>query len=151
MQRTSRIAIGLSMAVLAGCAAAAAATPEEELRQLERDWCTASMTADAAGISKILADDYSGVTSRGIKQTKAEALADLKDPQSSVDSCGETDVKVRLYGDTAVVTGLGSRSGTAKGVAYTDRRILWTDTFVRKAGRWQCVASQGTLVASQQK
>ena len=78
-------------------------------------------------------------------------LADLKDATSSVDSCVDNDMKVRLYGDTAVVTGRGTRAGTVKGVAYKDRQILWTDIFVRKDGRWQCVASQGTVIAAQQK
>jgi hypothetical protein len=62
----------------------------------------------------------------------------------------DTNMKVRVYGDAAVVTGLGTRSGVNKGAAFKDRQFLWTDTFIRKDGRWQCVATQGTLVAAQQ-
>ena len=65
-----------------------------------------------------------------------------------MESCVDSDVKVRLYGDTAVVTGLGTRSGTRSGVAFKDRKVRWTDTFVKRDGRWQCVASQGTIVAA---
>ncbi|MCI0696842.1 hypothetical protein L0337_33160 [candidate division KSB1 bacterium] len=36
-------------------------------------------------------------------------------------------------------------------IQFKDRQVLWTDIFIKKDGRWQCVASQGTLVAAQQK
>src|SRR5438874_8372395 len=103
--------------------------------QLERDWCTSSVKKDAAVLGRILADDYTGVGSRGTPQTKAEALADLNDKTSVVTSCVDTNVKVRIYGETAVVTGLGSRGGTYKGVPFKDRQLLWTDIFVRRGGR----------------
>ena len=124
---------------------------EQELVQLERDWCTASVKRDSAMLGRILADDYSGVGSRGVPETKSEALAALKDMTSSVETGVDTNVKVRVYGDAAVVTGLGTRGGTNKGVAFKDRQFLWTDTFVRRDGRWQCVASQATVIAAQQK
>lgn len=124
---------------------------EQDLIQLERDWCTSSVKRDSAILGRILADDYTGVGSRGAKETKAEALASLKDMTSSVDVCVDTDLKVRVYGDAAVVTGLATRSGTNKGVAFKDRQYLWTDTFVRRDGRWQCVASQSTVIAAEQK
>jgi ketosteroid isomerase-like protein len=53
-----------------------------------------------------------------------------------------------VYGDAAVVTALATRSGTLRGATYKDRQVLYTDTFVRREGRWQCVASQSTVVAS---
>ena len=124
---------------------------EQQLMQLERDWCTANVKKDVAVISRILADDYTGVGSRGTAQTKAETLADLNDKTSGFTSCVDGNVKVRIYGEAAVVTGLGTRGGTYKGVPFKDRQFLWTDTFVRREGRWQCVASQATVVAAQQK
>ena len=124
---------------------------EQQLLQLERDWCTASLKRDAALLGEILADDYTGISTRGMTLTKAETIAGLADKTSSTTSCVDTDMKIRVYGDTAVVTGLGTRSGTYQAAPFTDRRFLWTDVFVRRGGRWQCVASQGTLVAAQQK
>jgi ketosteroid isomerase-like protein len=125
-------------------------TPEQQLVQLERDWCTAVLRKDAALLGRLLADDYTGVTSRSITQTKADALADLSDKTSTVTSCVDTNVKARVYGNAAVVTGLGTRAGIYNGAAFEDRRFLWTDVFIRKDGRWQCVASQSTLVAAPQ-
>ena len=83
-------------------------------------------------MGRILAEDYSGVTSLGAVESKAQALADLEDQSATVESCVDSDVKVRLYGDTAVVTGLGNRSGTRSGVAFKDRKVRWTDTFVKR-------------------
>jgi ketosteroid isomerase-like protein len=124
---------------------------EQEIMQIERDWCSATIKKDITMLGRILADDYTGVGSRGTAVTKVQELADLKSGDSNVTSCVDTNIKVRMYGDVAVVTGTGNRAGTYKGVAFKDRQILWTDVFVRKDERWQCVASQGTVVAAQQK
>jgi hypothetical protein len=62
----------------------------------------------------------------------------------------DRNVKARVYGNAAVVTGLATRSGTYKGATF-DQQYLWTDTFVMKDGRWQCAASQSTLIAAQPK
>jgi hypothetical protein len=75
----------------------------------------------------------------------------LNDKTSSVTTCTDRNVKARVYGNAAVVTGLGTRSGTYKGSGFADQQFLWTDTFTMKDGRWQCVASQGTSIAAQQK
>ena len=106
---------------------------------------------DAAMLGRILGDDITSVGSRGTVETKSEVLADLKDKTTGYTSCVDNNIKVRIYGDTAVVTGLGTRAGTYKGAAFKDRQFLWTDVFVKRNGRWECVASQGTVVAAQQK
>jgi ketosteroid isomerase-like protein len=156
MQRLRTVVVGVCGVALlltssARTGVAQQGTPEQQVMQLERDWCTAALKKDSAFLGHVLADDYAGVGSRGKKETKPEALADLSDKASTVTACVDTDVKVRVYGDAAVATGLGTRSGTYKGVAFKDRKFLWTDTFIRKDGRWQCVASQGTPIAAPQK
>lgn len=123
---------------------------EQALLQIERDWCAASVSRDDKVLSRILADDYVGVSSRGVSSTKAGELAALKTPDPAA-SCSLKNVQARVYGDAAVVTGLSVRAGTYSGVPYKDRQIMWTDTFVRRDGRWQCVASHGTLISTQQK
>src|SRR5262245_58923602 len=155
MLRTLRIALVITALALAhlGCPGNVHAQQnkaEQELIQIERDWCTAAMKKDATSLARILADDYTAVGSRGTPSTKAEELANLKGADSTT-TCVDTNFKVRIYGDAAVVTGLATRAGTYKGVAFKDRQFLWTDTFIKKDGRWQCVASQATVVATQQK
>jgi ketosteroid isomerase-like protein len=123
---------------------------QQELVQLERDWCTALIKKDETLLRSILSDDYTSVSSRGTPSTKAGDLADLKG-SDGMTSCVDDNVKVRVYGDVAIVTAHGRRSGIYKGASFKDREIYYTDTFVKKNGRWACVASQGTLVAAQQK
>jgi ketosteroid isomerase-like protein len=129
-------------------AAAAQSKAEQELIQIEKDWCTSSLNRDAAILTRILAHDYLGVTSAGTTETKSAALASLKDTSDTLDVCVDSDFKVRIYNESALVTALANRSGTEKGVAYKDRKSLYTDTFIRKDGRWQCVGSQSTRVGN---
>ena len=125
--------------------------PEQELIQLENDWCAADLKGDAAMLGRILAADYTAVGSRGGTDTKASSLASYKDTGSKTTACANSNLKVRIYGDAAVVTGTVTRDGAYKGVAFKNRQMPFTDTFIRREGRWQAVASQATLAASQQK
>ena len=156
MKRTFGVVLVVTALILAGVGsdgnvyAFQQSKVEQELIQIERDWCAATVKKDATALARILADDYTSVGSRGTTSTKADELANLKGADSTT-NCVDSNIKVRIYGDAAVVTGLGTRSGTSKGVTFKDRQILWTDTFIRKDGRWQCVATQGTVVAAQQK
>jgi hypothetical protein len=119
---------------------------EAQLLQLEKGYCTAHLERDAGWLGKLLADDYTGVHSRGGSETKNEAIASLKDPKNAYSACVEKDMKARVYGDAAVVTGRQIYSGSYKGEPFKDREVLWTDTFIRKGGRWQVVASHSTAV-----
>lgn len=112
---------------------------EQLLLQIERDWCAANVSGDASVLGRILADDYVGVSSRGVSSTKAEELASLKVPDPTA-ACSQSNLRARVYGDSAVVTGVSIRAGTYRGVPFKDRQVVWTDTFVRRDGRWQCVA-----------
>ena len=129
-----------------GPAAAQQDKTQQELVQIERDWCAALVKRDAPALSRLLADDYQAVASRGVPSDKAGDLADLK-ASGGLSSCVDDKVNVRVYGDTAVVMGHGRRSGTYKGAPFKDREISYTDVFVRRNGQWQCVASQGTAAA----
>jgi len=57
-----------------------------------------------------------------------------------------SDMNARVEGNTAVVTGINHVKGRDdKGVAF-DRRVRFTDVFLKKDGRWQVIATQGTLI-----
>ena len=70
---------------------------------------------------------------------------------SSGDRTVLDNLKVRVYGDAAIVTGRAIYTASLEGVWYTDRQILFTDVFIRRNGQWQETASQSTVVAAQQK
>jgi ketosteroid isomerase-like protein len=121
------------------------------LMQMERDWCRALTTKDPAILAPILADDYTSVNSRGVMATKASELADTKAGASGFATCVNDRMNVRVFGDAAVITGHNTASGTFKGAAFKDRESYWTDTYVRRNGRWQCVASHGSPAALPEK
>ena len=120
---------------------------EQALMQMERDWTEASLKKDAATLDKILADDWVGQGPTGTAP-KAEALADLKSGDNKLDSITLGDMKVRVFGDTAIVTGSDDEKSSYKG-KDTSGHWIWTDVFVKRQGRWQAAASQGTLMAKQ--
>jgi ketosteroid isomerase-like protein len=120
---------------------------EQALMQMERDWTEANLKKDGATLDKILADDWVGQGLTG-SATKAQALADLKSGDSKFDSITLGDMKVRVFGDTAVVTGSDDEKSSYKG-KDTSGHWTWTDVFVKRQGRWQAAASQGTLMTQQ--
>ena len=118
---------------------------EEAVMQLERDWCNVTLKSDADWLTRVLADDASFVTSMGQRQTKAQVVADFKAEKTK--TCQVDQMQVRAYGDTAVVTGRWRITGTdAKGKPFPTPESMFTDTFVRLNGQWQCVASHSSAV-----
>jgi ketosteroid isomerase-like protein len=120
------------------------AKAEKELLQLERDWTQASLKGDATALGKILGDDWVGQGPAGT-MTKAQVLAELKSGDNKTDSITLGDMKARVYGDTAVVTGSDDEKSSYKG-KDTSGHYTWTDVFVKRKGHWEAVASQGTLM-----
>jgi ketosteroid isomerase-like protein len=115
------------------------------LLYLERDWNAAEMKRDAAWFERTLTDDYTGVDgSTGKATTKAEDIAGIK--TNTVDSANLSGLGVRMQGDVAVVTGLTHNKGkNDKGVAF-DRKIRFTDVWVKRDGKWQVLSSHGSDV-----
>lgn len=115
------------------------------LLYLERDWNAAEMKRDTAWFERTLTDDYTGVDGRtGKATTKAEDIAGFK--TNTVDSASLSGLDVRMQGDLALVTGLTHNKGKDdKGVAF-DRKIRFTDVWVKRDGKWQVLSSHGSDV-----
>jgi len=117
-------------------------TVEQELLRLEREWLNAYEGRDVAAMERIVADDFTLTFGDGSVIDKAQAIADLKRP-GPIDSTlkfSTEDVKVRVYGDTAILTGrvIEKRQRQNRDAVSESR---YTDTYVRRQGRWQVVAS----------
>ena len=148
------IAIAVSVVVLTFAVVAWAQTPaqpksgsaEQELLKLEQDWTNAEVKADLAFLDRILADDWLFTDPDGVVWTKAKSLAVLKSGEDVVSSMVPDDMKVRIYGDAAVVTGRATTKETFKGKDISGLH-RWTDTWIKKAGRWQCVATHASAIA----
>lgn len=135
--RAALLATGL---VLAAC------TPresEESVRativRSERDWGGVFVSGDVATMDRLVADDFVGVSTKGVRYTKADLARSLKtEPLMTADVLGP--VTVRVYGDTAVAQGSERELGPAPDRKPQDR--IWTDVWVKRDGHWRIVAAQ---------
>lgn len=115
----------------------------------ERQWADSTTSGDTTQIEKLIADDFRGVDPDGKFYDKATELADTRREAKSFVSNRLNEVKVRFYGETAVAQGSESwerRTGEPKLGRY-----VWTDTWVRRDGRWQVVAAEDVTVDETRK
>ena len=118
-------------------AAESPASTEQAIMKLENDWCLALMKNDVAALNAILADDMTEVAPSGAVGTKASILTGAKSTKVSL--CKNENMTVRVYGDAAVVRGVVNYKDSNSGGEYQ-----FTDTYIRRNGRWQCVANHET-------
>jgi ketosteroid isomerase-like protein len=109
------------------------------LQDMERSWLNAEKAHDVAAFEQIVADDWIAITPDGKSQTKAERAAEIKTAHTTSATMG--DMKVRVFGDTAVVTGTDDETTMEEGKKST-KHYAWTDVFVKRNGKWLAVASQ---------
>ena len=138
----SKLAIVLMAVALAGLGTAAqqGGALEQDLMKLERLWN--NVPPDRATLEQLLADDFSYTHSTGVMSNKTQEIADTLSSQWT--SSKTDDMKVRVFGDVAIVTGRQTLEGTSKGYKGGPRRF--TDIFVKRNGKWLVVAGQTTLV-----
>jgi ketosteroid isomerase-like protein len=122
---------------------------EQALIQMEHDWSRADTEKDAATLDRILADDWIGIDFEGTVLTKPQALRDINSGSASLESTVLSDMKVRIYGNTAIVTGTDTEKSEYHG-KDSSGKYLWTDVFVFRNGRWQAVSSQSTRLVTRQ-
>ena len=117
---------------------------EQALYQIERDWATAAVKKDAAMLDGILASEFQTNYSMFIGNKK-QFLAALKSGTTQIQSSVVSEMKAFVLGDQAVVQGLSTekRSVAGKDTSGQDR---FTDVFVKRDGRWQCVTGYSTKV-----
>ena len=118
-----------------------------QLLYMEMAWSEADQKGDTAWFERNLADDYSGVSSvTGKLNTKADDIADIKNRKETIASAVSSDMDVRVEGNTGVVTGIYTIQGRDEKGQPMDRRIRYTDVYVKRDGRWVVIASQGTPI-----
>jgi len=122
-------------------------TAEQTLLQLENDWSQADLHKDAAALNRILAEDWIGIDFEGTVLNKTQALRGIASDAAALESTTLRNMKVRIYGDTAVITGTDTEQGEYHG-KDSSGSYVWTDVFVRRNGRWQAVSSQSTKLTA---
>jgi ketosteroid isomerase-like protein len=119
---------------------------EQELIKLENEWADAWVNRDVAFFDRIMADDYTWTSPWGEVSTKADNFALVKSGEDVIASWMLAEMKVRVYGDAAVVTGRDTIKETYKGEDVSSQN-RWTHTWVKRAGHWQCVAAHSSEIA----
>lgn len=120
---------------------------QASLREMENRWTAAIPNRDTTVAQELLAKDYVGVTSKGKTVNKRGLLAEIKKDKDTYTSAKNGKMDVRVFGNTAVVMGSTREKGKDKDGKEFDRTFRWTDTWVERNGRWECVASQALLMA----
>ena len=123
------------------CRFSPAQTPaQQEVLQFERDACKAFLDADVSALERVLTPDFTLTVSNGEVSTRADEINELQNNKVHYDVFENYDMLARLYGnDTAVVLGKTRVKGTADGKAF-DRVVQFTDTLIKRDGRWQLAA-----------
>jgi ketosteroid isomerase-like protein len=144
------ITLALAMPVLTRAAdtnspAASSATDKAAIIKMEKDWAVAFVKKDTAKMLSLGSPDCWFTSSAGEVVTLEDFVGDVKSGAYTVRSMHIDDLKVRLYGDTAVVLGLETEKSRYKG-QDSSGQYRYTDTWLKRDGRWLCVTSANILV-----
>jgi ketosteroid isomerase-like protein len=115
------------------------------LLALEGAWNQAELHHDANAAAAIMADSFISVDHHGKLLNKSQYLADLKDLSFKPEEISNSETSVYLYGDTAIVSSVYRTKGTDNGKPFVHRG-RFTDTWIKRNGKWQCVADHETLI-----
>ena len=126
----------------------AATSAEQAVQQQDQRRIHAQITADTLALRRIYADDFLGIGPTGVVRNKAEVIADFTSHSLTYQSITTAEVRVRVYGNTAVETGRSTMVGQDRGKAVP-RDNRFTRVWVMTAGRWQLVANHYSLMTSQ--
>jgi ketosteroid isomerase-like protein len=147
----SRGGVLAALIVVCGLVAIAAPGPRivpaddaATVASLDTEYQAAVKANDAATMDRILADDFVLVTGRGQTFTKADLMRDARSKTSVYEHQEELEQKVRVWGDTAVVTALLWIKGTSGDKPF-ERKLWFSDTYVRTPKGWRYVLGQASL------
>jgi ketosteroid isomerase-like protein len=123
------------------------ANVEQHLKAMENEWAKASLKSDGAAVATMLSPDFVNINSDGTVLDRAATVARTNKSKMEVSELSE--VAVNTHGDTAIVTGVWTGKGIdGEGKAFEGKE-RWADTWVKKGGKWQCVASASAPIKSE--
>jgi ketosteroid isomerase-like protein len=121
-----------------------------EIENLEAQWRTALMQNDVATVNRLLADDYLGINPNGTLETKADALAQRRAGTTKISNIDTINLKVRVYGDTAVATSQVELQGH-DGDRDISGRYHYTRVYSRRSGEWKVVSFEASRIPADSK
>ena len=118
---------------------------EQSVAGLEQQWVDAGKASNPDALSPLLADNFANTDSDGKMIGKSETLAHTKSAKWETSQI--SDVKVTVFGNTAIATGDWTGKGTDGTGKAIDTRERWTDTWMKMSnGKWQCIASHSSAL-----
>ncbi|WP_457442446.1 nuclear transport factor 2 family protein [Roseateles sp. P5_E4] len=135
---------GLLMGLMLAAGLAQAAPPAELVAQLKAQsdaWDQAIVRRDRAAIEANMADDFRQIDGRGNVETKASFVEGLVSPDLVIDPYTVEDFEVRVYGDTALLSGRTRMTGRYQGQAFKSH-YRYIDIYVKRGGAWKIVSVQ---------
>jgi ketosteroid isomerase-like protein len=139
--RTAGVALAVCAALVSSAAPGADDGPR--LRNLERELNRAIAQRDARRVDEILSDDWVLVTGTGRMKTKQDVLAEIVLPDLEFQDNDTRDVMVRVWGDTAVITGTLHQRYRLRG-QQQDVTLRYTDTWTRAGDSWRQVSGHAS-------
>ena len=131
------------------CAAdPARASDEQQLTKIENDWADSYVKRDPSFVQRIASDDFAFVGPDGNMVNKADYVKSITG-DAVFTGFKIDDLKIRTYGDAAVVIGLATITAKTKGEDESGQ-YSFTDVFVKQKGEWKAVSGQVTPVAKDQ-
>ena len=127
-----------------GAAAAAPVnTKGMSVKEMENAWEAAVGSHTYATVEGMVAADFVGVSSKGKFVNRPQMLSEFKGDKDTYKSAKNEKLNVQMFGpNVTVVTGRAREVGTGKDGKAFDRTFLFTDTWMMRGGKWQCIASQ---------
>jgi ketosteroid isomerase-like protein len=110
----------------------------DELTRLAHEWDRAMIGNDADAIGQFMAHDWTIVGSDGTIGTRDAFLDLVRSGVLTHDVMTSEDMRIRVYGDTAVVIARGVSGGTYQGQPFREHERA-SNVFIRQDGRWRCV------------
>jgi ketosteroid isomerase-like protein len=120
----------------------------KEVLEMKRQYDVALMRADSSWFERVFVDDYVLILGDATTYTKSEYIKQLTSRELMWESATGQDQRVRIYGDTAVVTGRFSGKGRLNGKPFTtDERF--TSVWIRRNGQWNAVSEHAVCLRPQ--
>jgi mannose-6-phosphate isomerase-like protein (cupin superfamily) len=124
----------------------------KSLVEMEREWAEVCVTHDVNVLERILADDFLGTNTDGKLYTKSDDIRKIRSSTKRFVSGRLNDVKVRFFGsDMAVLHGVETCLRKTNEGTEEPETAVWTDTWLKRKGRWQIVAAQDAAVPAMLK
>ena len=113
---------------------------EKAITGLEQQWAAAGKASNADAVAPLLADNFTNMGSDGAMTNRAQTLAMTKGSKWEINQI--SDIKVTVFGNTAIATGMWQGKGTGSDGKAVDAHEHWVDTWMKMpGGKWQCIAS----------